>query len=81
MNTTRTLLLAGFAALSLGAASAMAQESAGGFILGPYDQQNTTRTAPARSGTVLNLHQAPQYGSADHRVTTDWPVLQGGDGQ
>jgi hypothetical protein len=83
MNTTRTLLLAGFAALSLGVGSAMAQESAGGYIAGPYDQQTTgtVRTPVMHYGPQATVtDQAPQYGSADRAPVSNWPVMQGGDG-
>lgn len=84
MNITKTLLLAGFAALSLGAGAAMAQESPGGYLAGPYDQSTAgaVQTAPAfRYGpSAMNVGQSPQYGSADHSVSNPSPVLEGSDG-
>jgi hypothetical protein len=81
MTNTKTLLLAGFAALSMGVGTAMAQESAGGYIAGPFDQQNTRSVPAFRSGSeAQTLSQTPQYGGADHTVTSSWPVLEGGDG-
>jgi len=80
MNTTKILLLAGFTALSLGAGTAMAQESAGGYIAGPFDQQSISAPrAPRAGGAALILNQAPQYGAADHAVSGNWAVPQGSD--
>ena len=84
MTTTKSLVIAALAALSLGVGTAMAQESAGGVGFGPYetDQLNKIMAQWAPSKTHDNFgvrRQAPQAGSSD---VTYWPtqqVLQGGD--
>jgi hypothetical protein len=66
MNTTKTLMLAGFAALSLGVGTAMAQDGGGGSF---PDYQSTAYKA-ARDAAVKTVRQAPanatvQSGSSD----------------
>jgi hypothetical protein len=81
MTNTKSFMLAAVATLSLGlGTAAMAQESAGGYIAGPFEQQrllNTSRHSLAAPGA----NPAPQFGSSD-RVSpiSSWPALQGGDG-
>jgi hypothetical protein len=79
MTNTKSLMLAAVAALSLGVGTAMAQESAGGYIAGPFEQRELlikshhTAAAPITNGES-------QYGSSDRASATTWPVLQGADG-
>lgn len=81
MTKTKSLMLAALATLSLGiGTAAMAQESAGGYIAGPSEQQQLLTTSH-HSFAAPVANAAPQYGSSD--VTTpvsNWPALQGGDG-
>jgi hypothetical protein len=59
MNTMKTLMLAGFAALSLGVGTAMAQDG-GGATQDYWAQQYRLQAAKTN-------HQAPvQFGSSDH---------------
>ena len=80
MTTTKSLMLAALAALSLGVGSAMAQESAGGVGFGPYETSQLNKIL-AQQAAAAKAH-VPQYGSSDTTKTTYWPtpVLQGGDG-
>jgi hypothetical protein len=84
MTTTKTLVLAALTALSLGAGTAMAQESGGGYIAGPSEQRSLLAQSQAYGTQVkaaLATHaNAPQYGSSDRTSVTTWPALQGGDG-
>jgi hypothetical protein len=82
MNTTKTFILAGLTALSLGVGTAMAQESAGGYIAGPFEQREllAASRALATRAPLPNADVAPQYGSADRTNLSTWPALQGGDG-
>jgi hypothetical protein len=87
MKTTKTLVLAGLSALSLGVGSAIAQESAGGYIAGPLDQSPLSRTVRAQPAVVhtsdtdaVTIAHVPQYGASDRTTLNSWPVLQGGDG-
>jgi hypothetical protein len=87
MTTTKTLLLAGFAALSLGVGAAMAQESPGDGYVSPYQMQQlpASRAVPAAMqaghAAATPASDLPvQYGSSDHASVNDWQVLQGGDG-
>jgi hypothetical protein len=85
MNTIKTLILAAVTALSLGAGAAMAQESAGGYIAGPFEQQELLNNSRAVTPGATRVHAgvsnvAPQYGSADRSNVSSWPVLEGGDG-
>ena len=87
MKTTKTLMLAAVAALSLGVGTAMAQESAGGVDALPYEtmQLHQARQSAAIAGNsqaAYDAAHAPQYGSSD--VTTPRnvlvPPLLGADG-
>jgi len=91
MKTTKILALAALAALSLGVGTAMAQESAGGYIASPFEQRELLaqshaygdRVTAALAAPSAAANAAPQYGSSDSTsttTTTAWPVLQGGDG-
>jgi hypothetical protein len=87
MKTTRTLMLATVAALSLGAGVAMAQESGGGYIAGPNEQRELLAQSRDYGAQVARAMGAPtstttQYGSSDRPSTSvsNWPALQGGDG-
>lgn len=87
MKTTKSLMLATVAALSLGVGAAMAQESAGGFIAGSSELQPTAPApAPARTVQASRAPAAsvsdvtPQYGSSDRASVSNWPALEGGDG-
>jgi hypothetical protein len=80
MTNTKTFILAALTALSLGAGTAMAQDSA--FFT---EQARQMRTSPAFGQAVpMTAHAAntaPQYGSSD-RPTYDFtlPELDGGGG-
>ena len=80
MTTTKSLMIAALAALSLGVGTAMAQESAGGAGFGPYETSQLNKIL-AQQPAAVTAH-APQYGSSDVAQSTYWPtpVLQGGDG-
>jgi hypothetical protein len=83
MTTSKLLMLAALAALSLGVGTAMAQESAGGVNAGPYETAQLNRmlaqqAVDARAATTST--RAPQFGSSDRINTSNWAVLQGGDG-
>jgi hypothetical protein len=84
MTTTKTLMLAALTALSLGAGTATAQESGGGYIAGPSEQRSLlaqSQVHRAQVKSALATHaDATQYGSSDRTSVTDWPALQGGDG-
>jgi hypothetical protein len=84
MNTSKTFMLAAATALSFGMGTAMAQESAGGYIAGPMEQrellaQSEAYGAQVKSALAAQAHQ-PQYGSSDRTNESSWPVLEGGDG-
>jgi hypothetical protein len=84
MNTSKTLMLAAVAAMGLGIGTAMAQESAGGFIAGPMEQRELLAEsqeygAQVKSALAAQANQ-PQYGSSDRTNQSNWPVLEGGDG-
>jgi hypothetical protein len=79
MTNTKTLMLAAVAALSLGVGTAMAQESAGGYIAGPFEQRELLIKSH-HAATAPTVTAEPQYGSSDRAGTTTWPVLQGADG-
>jgi hypothetical protein len=81
----KTLILATFAALSLGVGAATAQESAGGYIAGPYEAQQPAVTLKATtshtSGPGVTAPRVTTlYGSSNRTPISDWPVLQGSDG-
>jgi hypothetical protein len=83
MNISKTLMLAAVTALSLGAGSAMAQESAGGVNAGPYEtselQQMYARYATARPAQTSAVEV--QSGSSDGIATSNpLPTLEGGGG-
>jgi hypothetical protein len=78
MTNAKTLMLAAVAALSLGVGTAMAQESAGGYIAGPFEQRELL--IQSRHAAAAPVNAEPQYGSSDRTSTTTWPVLQGADG-
>jgi hypothetical protein len=59
MNTMKTLMLAGFAALSLGVGTAMAQDG-GGATQDYWAQQYRLQAAKANHGAPV------QFGSSDH---------------
>jgi hypothetical protein len=89
MSTTKTLMLTALTVLSLGAGAAMAQESAGGYIAGPFEQRELLNSGrAATSGAAIHADTqaapasqvAPQYGSSDRVNLDSWPVLEGGDG-
>ena len=80
MTTTKSLMFAALAALSLGVGTAMAQESAGGVGFGPYETMQLNKIL-AQQAAAAKAH-APRYGSSDATNTTSspTPVLLGGDG-
>jgi hypothetical protein len=81
MNTTKTLILAGFAAMSVGMGAAVAQESAGGVNAGPYETQQLAKlTQILAAKAAATPHRELQFGSSDFRAMGNSPVLQGGDG-
>jgi hypothetical protein len=80
MNTTKTLLLAAFTAISVGMGAAMAQETPGGVGFGPYETEQLAKLTRAFEAKAAAQRQQPQYGSSDVRAMTIAPVLQGGDG-
>jgi hypothetical protein len=81
MTNTKSLILAAAAALSVGLGTvAMAQESAGGYIAGPFEQQRLLNLG-RHSLAAPAVNAAPQFGAADRTSTiSSWPVLEGGDG-
>jgi hypothetical protein len=86
MKSTKTLMLAALTVMSLGIGTAMAQESAGGYIAGPFEQRELLAQSHAYGDQVATAlaapgaNAAPQYGSSDRASTTNWTVLEGGDG-
>jgi hypothetical protein len=81
MNSTKTLILAAFAVMSVGMGAAMAQESAGGVNAGPYETQQLAKlTQILVAKAAATPHRALQYGSSDFSNIGNSPVLQGGDG-
>jgi hypothetical protein len=78
MKTTKSLMLAALAALSLGVGTAMAQESSG--APGPYETAQLNQMLAAQHAAALAAsNHAPQYGSSE-RPVFPVPTLQGGDG-
>jgi hypothetical protein len=66
MKTTTTLLLAGFAALSLGVGVANAQSLAPSSAEGAYYAgQRQSTTMPMNRGAMAGQNQSMQYGSSD----------------
>ena len=87
MKTTKTLMLAAVAAMSIGIGAAMAQESAGGVDAMPYETMqlnlaNQAAANAANSQAAYNAAHAPQYGSSDATTARIVPVptLLGADG-
>jgi hypothetical protein len=79
MNTTKTLILAAFAAMSVGMGAAMAQENAGGD--GSYEARELARLNRVLMSKVATpLHHEPQAGSSDYSTANNSTVLLGGDG-
>ena len=78
MNSTKTLMLAAAAVLSIGVGGAMAQESAGGFIA---DNPNAIPAATATYRHV-SMNAQPQAGSSDveQAPLVQQPALYGGAG-
>jgi hypothetical protein len=68
MSTTKTLLLAGFAAVSLGVGQAMAQDGGGAvsdYWAGVYRAQAAQAAANANKGVTTVQPAAPQFGASD----------------
>jgi hypothetical protein len=77
MINTKSLLLAAMVVSSLGAGTAMAQDSA--FFTEQAQQWPHTQVAP----TTVHADPAAalQFGSSDRAsAISTWPVLEGGDG-
>ena len=78
MTTTKSLMLAALAALSLGVGIAMAEESAGGAV--PYETMQLSEIMTEWAADTDA--RASQYGSPDVTITADSQTsgLQGGGG-
>jgi len=72
MKTTKTLMLAGLTALSLGIGTAMAQEGGSFSPAGPDFWQTNNAAAPlAAAATATPTHSAIQSGSSDRTTGVD----------
>jgi ABC-type sugar transport system substrate-binding protein len=69
MITAKTLMLAGFAALSLGAGTAMAQEGGGPSMIGPNDYWTVQQRALYERMAKANHVNAVQSGVSDLDTT------------
>jgi hypothetical protein len=79
MNTKKTLILAAFAAMSVGMGAAMAQESAGG--AGSYEAQELAKlNSVLMSKVATPPHHESQAGSSDYGTVNNSADLLGGDG-
>ena len=69
MNTVKTLMLAGFAALSLGTSAAMAQEGGGPSMVGPNDYWTVQQRGLYERMAKANHANPVQSGTSDVDTT------------
>jgi N-methylhydantoinase B/oxoprolinase/acetone carboxylase alpha subunit len=88
MRTTKTIMLAAVAALSLGAGAAMAQESPGGVGFGPYEtsqlnkimaqQEAKAEAAKARTAELNQMLAQYESRTNSRAAAASIPVPQSG---